>query len=274
MIQRPIPSTNEKIPVIGLGTWSRFDVGSSNEERRPVQEVISAAGTVNGMLIDTSPMYARSEEVIGDCTAAAGLSDRFFYATKVWITGREEGVKQMNNSMKKLKRNVIDLMQIHNLLDWETHLKTLVQWKEEGKIRYIGITHYKESAHDELERIIKLHTIDFIQLNLSLRFRYAEQSLLNTAMDRGVAAIINEPFEKGRLFRLAEGKNIPAWCRDAGINSWGEFFLKFIVSHPAVTCVIPATSDLRHLQENINGGTGQLPDAGMREKMAAWIQQL
>jgi diketogulonate reductase-like aldo/keto reductase len=224
-----------------------------------------------GKVIDSSPMYGRSETVIGDLTTGEKIADKFFYATKVWTSGRSEGIEQMETSMTRMGRKKIDLMQIHNLVDWQTHLKTLRDWKEKGKIRYIGITHYTDSAHPQLEQIIKSEKPDFVQFNYSARSRHAEQRLLNTAKDNGVAVIINQPFESGELFNLVNSKKLPPWSADHDIKNWAHFFLKYILSHPAVTCVIPGTSDPAHVMENITAGHGRLPDEKVRKKMADFM---
>lgn len=277
MRNRSIPSSGERLSVVGLGTWQQFDVGESDDERQPLREVISQIAQISPQMkpvIDTSPMYGRSEEVVGDLTSESGIADKFFYATKVWTSGEQEGIDQMNASMRKMHRTRMDLMQIHNLVDWLTHLKTLKRWKEEGKIRYIGITHYTVSAHDELERIVKKEKIDFVQFNYSLRVRNAERSLLNTSMENGVAVIVNEPYEKGSLFTAVRGKQLPEWAAEYDINSWGQFFLKFILSHPAVTCVIPGTSNPKHVVDNMGAGFGTLPDEKGRQLMIRLIEKM
>lgn len=274
MLTRLIPSTKESIPVIGLGTWSRFDVGTSNKERQPLHGVLQTLSGVEGSLIDSSPMYGRSEETVGDIASELGLSEKFFYATKVWTTGRQEGIDQMNMSMRRMRRRTMDLMQIHNLVDWKTHLETLRRWKEEGKIRYIGITHYTAASHRELEQIIRSHPVDFVQFNYSIITRNAEKSLLNSAMDNGVAVLINEPLEKGSLFNAVKRIPLPDWSAEYDIHSWGEFFLKYIISHPAVTCVIPATADVKHCEENLRAGIGRVPDEKGRKKMSEFIEKL
>lgn len=274
---RKIPSSGEMLPVVGLGTWQQFDVGSSNGERQPLRDVLLQMMQNTQqmkLMIDSSPMYGRSEEVIGELTSEQKIAENFFYATKVWITGEQEGIRQMNASLRKMRRSVMDLMQIHNLVDWQAHLKTLERWKKEGKIRYIGITHYTVSAHDELEQIIKKENIDFVQFNYSLRIRHAERSLLTTAMENGVAVIINEPYEKGSLFTTVRGKQLPEWAAEYDINSWGQFFLKFILSHPAVTCVIPGTSNPKHSADNMAAGFGALPDEKGRQMMIRQIEKL
>lgn len=268
MLTRPIPSSGEALPVVGLGTWIQFDVGAAESERQPLREVLQRMADMGGKLIDSSPMYGQSEQVVGDLSVATGLADRFFYATKVWTSGRLAGIGQMEASLRKMQRKTMDLMQVHNLVDWRTHLKTLQQWKDEGKIRYVGVTHYTVSAHEQLEQIIKSHRIDFVQFNYSIRVRNAERRLLDAARDRGVAVIINEPFEKGELFGAVKGKTLPEWAAEYDINSWGQFFLKFILSHPAVNCVIPGTSNPKHAADNMGAGYGRLPDAKGREKMA------
>ncbi len=274
MMQRIIPSTGEKLPVAGLGTWQQFDVGSDAAVRAPLKQVLQEMIRLGGKLIDSSPMYARSEEVIGDLTTETGHANDFFYATKVWTRGKQEGIDQMNASLKKMRRKTMDLMQIHNLVDWQTHFTTLRKWKEEGRIRYIGITHYTKSAHEDLERIIVKEKPDFVQFNYSIRERNAEKRLLAAAKDTGVAVIINEPFEKGELFGLVKGKSLPSWAAEYDINSWGQYFLKYIISHPAVNCVIPGTSNPKHVADNMGAGYGKLPDEAGRKKMISHLQQL
>ena len=271
ILTRAIPSSGESLPVVGLGTWRQFDVGTSATDRQPLIEVLKRMYENSGKMIDSSPMYARSEEVIGDLTNDIKQADKFFYATKVWTTGKQEGIEQMNASFRKMRRSKMDLMQVHNLIDWQTHLETLRTWKHEGKVRYIGITHYIDSAHDELEKIIRSRRPDFVQFNYSIRSRHAEQRLLNAAKDSGVAVIINQPFESGSLFDAVQGKSLPAWASDYEIKNWAQFFLKYILSHPAVNCAIPGTSNPDHLMENIAAGYGRLPDDKTRKKMADYV---
>jgi len=271
MLTRTIPVSGEKLPAVGLGSWQQFDVGSSSEERNPLKEVLKNMYSLGGKVIDASPMYGRAEQVIGDLTDEVKLNDKFFLATKVWTTGKQAGVGQMNNSLYKMRRKTIDLMQVHNLQDWQTHLKTLKDWKSEGKIRYIGITHYTDSAHAQLEQIVRSKSVDFVQFNYSIRSRNAEKSLLNAARDNGVAVIINEPFDQGALFRSVKGKELPAWAADYDIKSWAQFFLKYLLGNSAVTCVIPGTSDVKHLVDNMGAGLGRLPDPAGRKKMVEWI---
>ncbi len=268
MIERSIPSTKEKLPVVGVGTWQTFDV-STPSAKEPLQQVLKTMHQYGGTLIDSSPMYGRSEAVVGDLTAGSELENQFFYATKVWTDGKEAGIRQMNESFRLMRRKTMDLMQIHNLVDWKTHMQTLKEWKAAGKIRYIGITHYTDSMHDELEKIISSVPVDFVQFNYSITARNAEKRLLPAAADHGVATLINRPLGEGSLFAKVRGKALPDWAKDYNIESWGQFFLKFLLSHPAVTCVIPGTSKPEHMADNAKAGLGTLPDTPTRQKMAA-----
>jgi diketogulonate reductase-like aldo/keto reductase len=271
-LHRPIPSSGEQIPAIGLGTARTFDVGPEPVERDPLREVLQQFVSKGGRVVDSSPMYGSAETVTGDLATELGLQGRLFYATKVWISGREAGIEQMQNSLRRLRVKRIDLMQIHNLVDWRTHIKTLVDWKADGRIRYLGITHYQVNAFDDLERIMRQERLDFVQLPYSIQNRAAEKRLLPLAADRGIAVLVNEPFEKGILFRRAHGQPLPAWAAEFDCTSWAQFFLKFIVSHPAVTCPIPATSKPAHLVDNMQAGLGRVPDAEIREDMAAYFE--
>lgn len=273
-IRRSIPGSGELLPVIGLGTWQTFDVGSSDAERAPLRNVLQEFVRLRGSVIDSSPMYGNSEGVVGDLTADLGLRKKIFLATKVWTSGRETGIAQMQQSFKRLRAEQLDLMQVHNLVDWRTHLATLRGWKEQGKVRYVGVTHYTESAYAELAKVLEREAIDFVQLNYSIAERAAEKRLLPLAAERRVAVIVNRPFAEGALFRATRGKPLPPWAAEIGCNSWAQFFLKFIVSHPAVTCAIPATSKIEHLKDNMQAGTGELPDAAMRERMVRVIAEL
>ena len=270
MIFREIPSTKELLPVIGIGTWKAFDASDATSMTR-LGEVIALMHNGGGTLIDSSPMYGRAEEVIGQLTSGLKTSDDFFYATKVWTEGREAGIHQMNESMRLMQRNSIDLMQIHNLVDWKTHLKTLRDWKESGKVRYIGITHYTDAMHDELVRIIGEVSLDFVQFNYSITARNAEKRLLPAAADKGIATLINRPLGEGKLMAAVRDQPLPVWASDHGIGSWGQFFLKFIIAHPAVTCVIPGTGNPDHMRDNIEACQGELPDEQGRIKMAAYV---
>ena len=271
ILARKIPSTGESLPVVGLGTWQTFDVGESAPDRKVLSEVLNTLITKGGKVIDSSPMYGSSEKVVGDLSTATGINEKLFIATKVWTTGKDSGIRQMNDSLRLLKRAKIDLMQIHNLTDWETHLKTLKAWKDEGRIRYIGLTHYLDSVHDKLISIIAKEKIDFIQVNYNLLDRHAENKLLPYARDHNAAVLINRPFEEGSLFQKVKGKELPEWSKEIDCKTWGQFFLKFIISHPAVTCVIPGTSKPHHMLDNLNAGFGKLPSQKMRENMAKLI---
>jgi diketogulonate reductase-like aldo/keto reductase len=228
-----------------------------------------------GKLIDSSPMYGNSEKVIGELTEDPKWNDYFFYATKVWTTGKQDGITQMESSFQKMKRTTMDLVQIHNLVDWKSHLETLRDWKSKGKIRYIGITHYTDSAHEDLERIIKSEDgIDFVQFNYSIFSRNAENRLLKAAADRGVATLINRPLTKGNAFSNVQNKQLPAWANEYYIKTWSQFFLLYIISHPAVTVVIPATANPAHASDNFNLDTTELPNEIFREKMVRFIENL
>ena len=275
MIQRPIPSSGEKLPVIGLGTWQSFDVGASAADRAPLEEVLAAFVRFGGRVVDSSPMYGRAEGVFGDLAQKLRLHDSLFLATKVWTTGKEAGVKSMERSLDLMKTKRMDLMQVHNLVDVRTHLATLREWKKQGRVRYIGITHYTASAHDEAARLLQREKdIDFVQINYSVGEREAEQRVLPIAQERGVAVIVNRPFGGGNLFSRVRGKPLPDFAAEIDCASWAQLFLKWIVAHPAVTCAIPATSKLRHLEDNMRGGVGRLPDAKMRQRLVDAVAQL
>lgn len=271
LLQRPIPSTGESIPAIGLGTWRTFDVGASPAEREPLREVLRRFVALGGRVIDSSPMYGAAERVVGDLAADLGIHDALFLATKVWTSGREAGVAQMERSLQRLRTRRLDLMQVHNLVDWQTHLRTLREWKQAGRLRYLGVTHYTASAYGELERIMRSEPLDFVQLNYSLGEREAERRLLPLARDRGIAVLVNRPFAAGGLFGRVRGQPLPPWAADFDCESWAQFFLKWVLGHPAVTCVIPATSRPEHLADNMRAGQGALPDAATRERMVALV---
>jgi len=275
MITRPIPSTGEAMPVIGLGTWPVFDVGTDDAARRPLREVMQSLVSGGGRMIDTSPMYGRSEGVVGDIVAGLGLRDKVFLATKVWISGRDQGIAQMARSASLLKSPVIDLMQIHNLVDWRTQLATLRDMKANGKLRYIGITHYTTGALSDLARILDSEDgIDFVQCGYSLATREPETRLLPVAARRGVAVIVNQPFEQGDLFRTVRGKALPDWANEFDCASWAQLFLKYLLGDPAVTVVIPATDKPDHLADNLKAGYGRLPDAKQREQIRRFWDSL
>jgi len=268
MHTRAIPSSGEPLGVIGCGTWQTFDVGSATEDRKRLADVLKVLFDAGGSVVDSSPMYGRSEAVTGELLTQLGMHDRAFVATKVWTRGAAEGVRQMEESMRLLQHKRIELMQIHNLVDWRTHLKTLRAWKEAGRIRYLGITHYTESAFGDLEAIMKAEKLDFVQLNYSLADRAAEARLLPLAAERGIGVLVNQPFGGGGLLRGLADRPLPSWAADIGCASWAQALLKYVVSHPAVTCAIPGTSKPQHMRDNVAAGMGAMPDATMRRKMA------
>jgi len=271
MHTRKIPSTGQDLPVIGCGTWQTFDVGSSPTERAPRAEVLKALFEAGGSAIDSSPMYGKAEGVVGDLLADAGTRDKAFLATKVWTNGRDAGIAQMKESLKLLRTDRIDLMQIHNLVDWRTHLPTLKAWKAEGRIRLIGITHYTESAHGELEAVMKAERWDFVQLNYALDDRAVEKRLLPLAQERGIAVLVNQPFGGGGLLRKLSGRPLPEWAGEIGCSSWAQLLLKFVLAQQAVTCVIPGTSKPEHMRDNAQAGLGVYPDARLLERMTREI---
>jgi diketogulonate reductase-like aldo/keto reductase len=268
MITRPIPSSGEAMPVIGLGTWPVFDVGADDAARQPLREVVKRLVAGGGKMIDTSPMYGRSEGVVGDIVAELGLRQQAFLATKVWISGRERGIEQMKRSAELLKSPAIDLMQVHNLVDWRTQLATMRDMKAKGTLHYVGITHYTTGALPELARILEGEDgIDFVQLGYSLATREPETRLLPVAAQRKVAVIVNQPFERGDLFRSVRGKTLPDWAAEFDCASWAQLFLKYLLGDPAVTVVIPATNNPEHMTDNLKAGFGRLPDAQQREQI-------
>jgi diketogulonate reductase-like aldo/keto reductase len=268
LLTRKIPSTGEAIPVIGLGTSGPFEVGSSPSERAPLKEVLEAFFAAGGRLVDTSPMYSTAEGVLGDLFTPA-MHEKVFLATKVWTRGEKDGIAQMNESAARMKHPKLDLIQVHNLLDLDTHLKTLRTWKEQGKVRYIGITHYTVGSHADLAKVIEREKLDFVQLNYSASTPDAEKRLLPLAADKGVAVLVNRPFEDGKMFEAVRGKPVPSWAAEIDATSWGQIFLKYVIAHPAVTAVIPATGKIKHLEDNLGAGRGKLPDAKQRALIAA-----
>ncbi|HYG69010.1 MAG TPA: aldo/keto reductase [Anaeromyxobacteraceae bacterium] len=268
MRTRIIPSTGEELPVVGLGTWQTFDVGPDPAERAPLREVLRRFFAAGGRVIDSSPMYGRAEEVVGDLVAELEPIPGPFLATKVWTHGQRAGEAQMEESLRRLRQPRVDLVQVHNLLDVRAHLPTLRAWKEQGRIRYVGITHYARSAFDELERLLATERLDFVQLPYSVASREAEKRLLPAASANGAAVLVMRPFEEGELFRAVKGRPLPPWAAEIDCTRWSQVFLKFILSHPAVTAVLPATSNAEHLAENVRAGTGRLPDARLRRRIA------
>jgi diketogulonate reductase-like aldo/keto reductase len=270
MIERAIPSSGERIPVIGLGTWQTFDVTPSSGRDAQLADVLSKFAASGGRVVDTSPMYGRAEETIGRLRDTADATGGWFMATKIWTRGEREGERQVDQSLRLMRAKQLDLVQVHNLVDYQAHLQTLRRLKGEGIVRYVGITHYQVGAFDELERIMARDAIDFVQLPYSARVRDAEKRLLPLAQDRGIAVVVNRPFEEGALLRRNES-DVPEWAREAGIQSRAEMLLRFIVSHPAVTVVIPATSNPRHVVANLIAGDAVIDDA-TRERIAAEVR--
>jgi aryl-alcohol dehydrogenase-like predicted oxidoreductase len=269
MQQRKIPSTGAMLPVVGCGTWQTFDVGhdaAAQAERAAVLGVLFAAG---GSVIDSSPMYGSSEQVVGDVLAAMKARDRAFIATKVWTRGRAAGVAQMEQSLALLRTDHVELMQVHNLVDWRTQLDTLMAWKRERRIGHVGVTHYTSSAYGELEQVMRAQPLDFVQLDYAVNDRAAEAKLLPLAAARGIAVLVNQPFGGGGLLRSLAGRPLPGWAGEIGCTSWAQVLLKFVLSHPAVSCVIPGTGRAEHMRDNVQAGCGALPDAALRERMAA-----
>ena len=274
LIERAIPSTGERLPAIGVGTWQTFDVGPDAAARRALKKVLVAFAKAGGRVVDSSPMYGSSESVTGDLVAELGLAPNLFFATKVWTSGRDEGIRQMETSFRRLRVQRMDLMQVHNLVDTAVHTKTLQDWKARGRIRYLGITHYTSSAYAEVERWLRTGNYDFLQINYSLGERESAERLLPLAQEKKVAVIANRPFGEGALFSRVRGKALPGWAGEIGAATWAQFFLKWIISHPAITCAIPGTGKPGHMLDNLAAGTGALPDAAMRAKMSAYFDAL
>jgi diketogulonate reductase-like aldo/keto reductase len=273
-IKKTIPSSDEQLSVIGLGTSRTFDVSTSENSISPLVEVIQTFFDASGQLIDSSPMYGNAESVTGSLLKQVKNSQDLFTATKVWTNGKDEGIEQMQRSMERLGVDIIDLMQIHNLRDWQTHIDTLIDWKAQGKIRYIGITTSHGRSHKDLETIMQKLRLDFVQFSYNIMNRTAEHRLLPIAQEKGIATLINRPYQRGSLFRLVNGKPLPAWASEIDCASWGQFFLKFVASHPSVTCIIPATSKLKHMVDNMAAGYGRLPDDRTRQRMIEYLEAL
>jgi len=267
MLKRVIPSSGDELPVIGLGTSRVFDIERSKNELNVREKILDIFYENGGRLIDTSPMYGMSEEIIGITAKKYIEKNRFFLATKVWTEGRENGMRQIEESFQKMRADKISLIQVHNLLDWKTQIKTLRSLKDEGRIDYIGITHYKSNAFDEMIKIMKAEKVDFAQFNYSMGEREAEQKILPFCKDNGIATLINRPFMRGRLFREAQEKKLPSWVTDYDIDSWGQFFLKYIISHDAVTNIIPATSKPKNMLDNARAGMGRMLDEKAKKRM-------
>ncbi len=273
MLTRPIPASGEELPVIGLGTYIVFDVESTPANIDARQAIVKSMIEKGASLIDSSPMYNRAENVVGDIIKTSRNRDKLFLATKVWTNGKAAGERQMRASSERMNAGVMDLMQVHNLRDTDEHLATIRDWQAEGRIRYNGVTHYRAGALDDLEAAMRQHKPEFIQINYSLTERESDQRILPLAKDLGIAVLVNRPFVEGRLFRAVRDRPVPDWAREFA-ESWGQFFLKFIISHPAVTCVIPATSKIHHMADNLGAGFGSLPDDKTRQRMANYFASL
>jgi len=271
---RRVPSTREPVPPVGLGTWITFNVGNDEGLRRDRLEVMRAFFELGGGMIDSSPMYGSSEDVIGWCLERLGPQPELVGATKVWTRGRERGIEQMNESARQWGVDAFDVMQVHNLVDWRTHLDTLFEWKADGRVRHVGITTSHGMRHAEMERIMNEAPVDFVQLTYNVLDREAERRLLPLAAERGIGVIVNRPFRRGALFDRVTDAPLPGFTRELDCRSWAEIFIKFIVSHPAVTCAIPATTRVDHLRENMRGGVGPMPDRELRRRMADHVALL
>jgi diketogulonate reductase-like aldo/keto reductase len=274
MLTRAIPSSGEKLPVIGLGTWQAFDVDLGGNIQKQLEEVLSQFVKLGGRVIDSSPMYGRAEKVIGQLTSALRLRDKLFIATKVWTEGKQSGIQSMDRSTALLRTERIDLMQVHNLVDVNTQLATLQEWKQQGRIRYTGITHYESGALNEIEKLMRNQKFDFLQINYSLMEPEAEQRVLPVAQERGIAVIANRPFGSGDLFSKVRAQPLPDWASEVDCHTWAQFFLKWIVANAAITCAIPATNKPHHLEDNMQAGIGRLPDAKLRHRMAEFVSSL
>jgi diketogulonate reductase-like aldo/keto reductase len=266
---RPIPRTGERLPAVGLGTWQSFDVPRDGPDRAAAGDALRALVESGGTVVDSSPMYGAAEGAVGTLAAERGVAGRLFVATKVWTTGRDAGIRQMEASFAKLRVQRLDLMQVHNLVDTDTHLATLAEWQKAGRVRYLGVTHYHAGAYPALERALAKHRPEFAQFNYSLAEREAEKRMLGVAQDAGAAVIVNRPFAEGAMFARVKGKPLPAWAGEIDCASWAQVFLKFILGHPAVTCVIPGTRNPKHVADNLGAARGRLPDAALRRRRAA-----
>jgi len=275
LVTRAIPRSGERLPAVGLGTWQVFDVAPGQLAGTELREVMKRFVELGGKVVDSSPMYGQAEAAVGTLASALGIRKSLFLATKVWTSGKAEGIRQMETSAKLMQAgHSIDLMQVHNLLDLKTHLPVLRDWKKSGRIRYLGITHYTQSSHAELERLVKTGDFDFVQFNYSLDEPEADARLLPACADSGTAVLVNRPFSQAGLFGRVRGKPLPPWCADIDCTSWAQFFLKWIIGHPAVTTAIPGTKLVRHIEDNMAACRGRLPDAAMRKKMAAYFAAL
>ena len=269
MLTRIIPSSREDLPVIGLGTWQAFDVNLTADIRKQLEGVLSLFVKLGGRVIDSSPMYGRAEDVVGALVEEEGLRSTLFLATKVWTSGRESGIAQMEASFRKLRTERLDLMQVHNLVDVHTHLATMREWQRAGRIRYIGVTHYTRSAYSAVEEVLNREPVEFLQINYSVHERDAEKRLLPMAHEKGIAVLVNRPFAEGALMRRLSARPLPDFAAEIDCTSWAQLLLKFVISHPAITWAIPATSNASHVRDNLAAANGRMPDAALRERIAS-----
>jgi aryl-alcohol dehydrogenase-like predicted oxidoreductase len=274
LIQRKVPSTGESLPIIGIGTARRYEAVSTEAERAPLREVLRQFKAMGGRVIDTAPSYGTAETVVGDLMTELKSRESLFIATKLGARGGDAGIEQLEQSFKRLRTATIDLIAVHNLQDTQTQLRTLRQWKQAGRIRYVGITTSFERQHSEFAQTMRAEALDFIQVDYALDNRIAGQRILPLAADRGMGVMINLPFGRGRLFTAVQGKSLPPWASECDCSSWGQFFLKYIVSHPAVTCALPGTAKVEYLVDNLGAARGRLPDAAMRRRMESFIDGL
>lgn len=273
-LMRPIPKSGERIPAVGMGTWITFNVGQNTALRDQRTEVLRKFFEMGGGMVDSSPMYGSAEDVMGYCLQRLGSTKKLFSATKVWTPSDVEGVEQVADSMRLWGLNKFDLFQIHNLVNWENHLAMLRERKQQGDIRYIGITTSHGGRHDDMLRIMGSEDIDFVQFTYNIADREAERRLLPMAADKGIATIINRPYQRGGLISATAGEPLPPWVSEIGITSWAQYLLSFVISHPAVTCAIPATSKIEHMAENMGRMTAPLPDQKMRQRMVEDFERL
>lgn len=274
LIQRAIPSSGELLPVMGMGTSGTFDTEGDPASLATLQEVLQAFFDGGGTVIDSSPMYGNSESRVGDVLRALPQRPKLFAATKVWTTGRQQGIAQMEESARRMNVERFDLIAVHNLQDWQTHLETLKNWKAEGKVRYIGITTSHGRDHEEFLHVMRTQPLDFVQFSYNIEDRAAERELLPVAAERGIATMINRPYQRGALFARSRGKELPALAAELDCSSWGQFYLKYILGHPAVTCIIPATASVHHMVDNMRANFGRLPDARQRAEMLRLFEHL
>lgn len=274
LIQRPVPSSGELLPVMGMGTSRTFDTPGDPASLANLTEVMQAFFDARGTVIDSSPMYGNAEARVGDVLRAMTPPPKVFAATKVWTTGRQQGIAQMQESARRMNVERFDLIAVHNLQDWQTHLDTLKGWKEDGKVRYIGITTSHGRDHPQFLEVMRTQPVDFAQFSYNIEDRRAEQELLPLAADRGIATMINRPYQRGALFNKSRGKALPALAAELDCNSWGQFYLKYILAHPAVTCIIPATARVHHMVDNMQANFGRVPDPQQRADMLRLFEQL